>query len=304
MILDGGLGLELERRGFVYSTRLWSGEAVLAAPDMLRGIHRAYLDAGADVIETATYQLSHATLRELGYDAAASDEVFVRAVRIAREAIAEYRAAGVRTAHPQLVAGSLGPYGATLGDGSEYTGVQHLKRAALYAFHADRTRALVAADPDFVLFETIPTRAEALVIANVARDLGLTGVWISLACADGALTYGGDRVDDIVSELAVFDCVRVIGVNCAPPAAVTPLVRAIQSVTGKEILVYPNLGQRWDGGTHGLAGGDPADELLSRVGEWLELGVAHIGGCCGVGPETIAALARLAASADPFVPTR
>ena len=294
MILDGGLGLELQRRGFGYTTRLWSGEALLRDPQLVGAIHRAYLDAGADIIETATYQLSQATLCELGYEAAASDEVFARAVRIARDAIAAYRATGVRTAHAQLVAGSLGPYGATVGDGSEYTGTQHLDRAALYGFHADRTRALVAAAPDFILFETIPTRTEALIVANVARDLGLEGVWISLACADGTSTYGGDRVDDTVAELDAFDCISVVGVNCTPPAAVAPIVRAIRSVTAKAIVACPNLGQQWQTEAVGLAGGASPAELLSNVPAWLELGVEHIGGCCGVGPETIAELSHAA----------
>jgi hypothetical protein len=89
-IVDGGLGLELERRGFTYTTRLWSGEALLSRPDLLVAIHRDFLAAGARVIETATYQLAHATLRDLGYDDAAIDALFVRAVACARDAIATH----------------------------------------------------------------------------------------------------------------------------------------------------------------------------------------------------------------------
>lgn len=92
MILDGGLGVELAQRGLVFSTALWSGEAILTRPDLLVEVHRSYLAAGAQAIATATYQLSHAGLRALGHDDAAIDEIFARAVGLAREAIAAHRA--------------------------------------------------------------------------------------------------------------------------------------------------------------------------------------------------------------------
>jgi homocysteine S-methyltransferase len=288
VILDGGLGLELERRGFTYTTALWSGEALLTRPDLLLDIHRSFVAAGADIIETATYQLSHAALRALGYDDAAIDALFVKAVTIARDAIARERPSG---GPPALVAAALGPHGATLGDGSEYSGVQHLDAAGLYAFHAERTRSAVRAQPDIVLFETIPTRTEALIAARVARDLDVPRAWLSLSCADERRTYGGDDVAEIVRALEAFPAIETIGVNCTPPAAVTGLVRAMRAETAKPIVVCPNLGQHWESAAGGLAGGTASQDLLRRVPEWSVLGVAHIGGCCGVGPETIAALA-------------
>lgn len=290
MILDGGLGLELERRGFSYTTALWSGEALLGRPDLLLDIHRAFVAAGADIIETATYQLSHATLRALGHDDARIDAVFARAVSIAREAIARERPPG---GPPGLVAASLGPHGATMGDGSEYSGVQHLEAAGLYAFHAERTRSALLAQPDIVFFETIPTRDEALIAARVARDLHVPRMWLSLSCADERRTYGGDDVASVVRDLEAFPSVETIGVNCTPPAAVAGLVRAIKAETTKPIVVCPNVGQHWERAAGGLAGGTPESDVLHRVPEWLDLGVAHIGGCCGVGPGTIAALTRL-----------
>jgi homocysteine S-methyltransferase len=288
VILDGGLGLELARRGFTYTTALWSGEVLLARPGLLLDVHRAFVAAGAEIIETATYQLSHAALRALGYDAAAIDALFARAVAIAREAVARERLPGKP---PALVAASLGPHGATLGDGSEYSAVQHLDAAGLYAFHAERTRSVVRAHPDIVLFETIPTRGEALIAARVARDLNVPRVWLSLSCADDTRTYGGDDVASIVRELDAFPGIETIGVNCTPPAAVAALVRAIRAETTKPLVICPNLGQHWETTAAALAGGTPESDLLRRLPEWLDLGVAHIGGCCGVGPETIAAIA-------------
>jgi homocysteine S-methyltransferase len=70
----------------------------------------------------------------------------------------------------------------------------------------------------------------------------------------------------------------------------------MKAETAKPIVVCPNLGQYWESVVGGLAGGTPESDLLRRVPEWLELGVAHIGGCCGVGPGTIAAFAGLSSA--------
>jgi homocysteine S-methyltransferase len=292
VILDGGLGVELEQRGFVPTTSLWSGEAILARPDLLVEVHRAYLEAGAEVISTATYQVSHAALRGLGCDDSAIDAIFARAVRLAREAIAAHRAA---TGAPNefLVAGSLGPFGATLGEGGEYSGAQHLEPDALYAFHVERARSMARAMPDLCMFETIPSRAEALVIAHAARDAGLRNVWMSFTCADDTHTCAHDRLADVAAELDAFACVDVIGVNCTAPDAIAPLVRAMRAVTDKPIFVCPNLGRQGEGAAHALSGDAGEAAIITGVPAWLALGVTHIGGCCGVGPETIRALARV-----------
>jgi homocysteine S-methyltransferase len=293
MIVDGGLGVELLDRGFACTTNLWSGEAILTRPDLLLEVHRAYLTAGAQVIATATYQVSHAELRRLGYSDAAIDGVFARAVGLVREAIAAHRLAGGAPAGEFVAAASLGPYGATVGDGSEYAATQHLEPAALAAFHIERLRSVVRAAPDVILFETVPTLAEAVIIAQAVRELGLRRVWMTFSCADGERTFGGDRVREIVAALGSYDGIEVLGVNCTAPGAVASLVREIQSQTAKPVLVCPNLGQRWETEGGGLAGGATAAEFLRHVPEWVALGVAHLGGCCGVGPRTIAELAAI-----------
>lgn len=294
MIVDGGLGAELAQRGFRFSTALWSGEAVLTCPELLVAIHRDYLAAGAEVIETATYQLSHAALRELGFSDAAIDDVFARAVQLARDAIAAHRAeTGTPATH--VVAAALGPFGATAGDGSEYSGTQHLERDALYAFHSERARSVARAKPDVFLFETIPSLGEGRVIAEVARDLGLERVWISFSCSDGTHTYGGDRVSDIAAMLDTFARVEVVGVNCTAPDAIAPLVRLLKSATAKPIMVCPNLGQQWESDSLALAGGTTEAEFVRRIPEWIGLGVTHVGGCCGVSPNTIGAISAVVA---------
>ncbi len=269
---------------------------MLRAPELLLATHRAFLAAGAHVIETATYQMAHATLRELGYSGLEIDSVFARAVGLARAAVAGHRAATGATG-TYLVAASLGPFGATLGDGSEYSGIQHLERDELYAFHAERLRSIVQARPDVVVFETIPAQREALVIAKVVRDAGLQSVWISFSCPDGAHTYAGEPIGAAAASLDGFDGIDAIGVNCTAPAATAPLLRAIKRASTKALYACPNLGQHWESGTHELAGGEGTAAFLRCVPELLELGVTYIGGCCGVGPRILAQLAALAARA-------
>jgi homocysteine S-methyltransferase len=297
VILDGGLGVELERRGFVPTTSLWSGEAIVTRPELLVDVHRAYLDAGAEVIATATYQLSHAALRRLGCDDAAIDRIFAQGVALARAAIASQRTR-TSASSEQLVAGSLGPFGATLGPGGEYSRSPHIALDALYAFHAERLRSMVFAGPDVFLFETIPSRVEALVIAQAARELGLRNVWISFTCADDTHTCAHDRLATVAAELNAFTCVDVVGVNCTAPDAIAPLVRAMRAVTDKPIFVCPNLGRHAESAGHALSGEAREAAFIAGVPGWLALGVTHIGGCCGVGPQTIRALARVVAETD------
>jgi homocysteine S-methyltransferase len=303
MIVDGGLGAELERRGFTFTTKLWSSEAVMTAPDLLVAIHRDFLAAGAQIIETATYQLSHAGLRALGYDGARIDAVFADAIGLARRAVAEHTAERDWVAPRPVVAASLGPYGATVGDGSEYSGVQHLAAADLAAFHAERLATIARAAPDLIIFETIPSLHEALVIAAAARELELP-IWLSFACRDSARTYADDPIDEAARRISACANVTAIGVNCTAPIAIAPLVRAIRSATAKPIYACPNLGQQWEDRTHGLAGGGTEAAFLGQVRAWLELGVAHVGGCCGVGPPTIAALAAIVGPARGMMDQR
>jgi homocysteine S-methyltransferase len=148
------------------------------------------------------------------------------------------------------------------------------------------------------LFETIPSRAEGLVIAQAARELGLRNVWMSFTCADDAHTCAHDQLADVAAELDAFACVDVIGVNCTAPDAIAPLVRAMRAVTKKPIFVCPNLGRQGESPGHARYGDASEAAFIAGVPAWLALGVTHIGGCCGVGPETIRALARLVAETD------
>ena len=115
-VLDGGLASELEYRGARIDTPLWSAQVLEDEPEKLRQVHRAYIEAGAQCIATCSYQVSRMGYVEVGLTAEAADAALLRSVNIARSVVAEFPDRRV------LVAGSLGPYGAALHNGGEYTG--------------------------------------------------------------------------------------------------------------------------------------------------------------------------------------
>jgi homocysteine S-methyltransferase len=138
LLLDGGLATELEARGLDLNDPLWSAKVLLEDPDVIRQVHIDYLRAGADCIVSASYQATLSRLQERGLTEAEAAENLRSAVRLAVEARDGFwsdpqnRPGRLRP----LVAASVGPYGAYLADGSEYTGGYGLTSAELQAFHA------------------------------------------------------------------------------------------------------------------------------------------------------------------------
>jgi homocysteine S-methyltransferase len=284
MVIDGGLGIELEARGYRLGGELWSANVLLNDPGAVRAVHGDYLAAGARCIETASYQLSAAGLRSLGLPQGDLAAVFAISVRLAREAVAEFRAS-TGDGGEFIVAASLGPYSAALAGGSEYSG-RFIEPEVLYAFHAERLRALLPAAPDVLFCETIPSKNEALVVARVLRDLdGAPPAWISFTCADGGHTHAGDPIQECAAALDEFANVAAVGVNCTAPDVTASLLRRLRTATRRDLLACPNLTR-----------GSSEEHFLSLVPQWLEAGATHIGGCCGVRPATIAEIARIVAA--------
>ncbi|HEV2215697.1 MAG TPA: homocysteine S-methyltransferase family protein, partial [Terracidiphilus sp.] len=162
-VLDGGLATELELRGARIDGPLWSAQVLEDEPERLAEVHRAYAEAGADVVATASYQVSRKGYEESGLSAAQADAALTRAVEIARDAV---EGAGRRV----LVAASLGPYGAVLHNGAEYHGNYEIGYGELVAFHRERIAVLARAEgraaPDLLAFETIPSLDEARAIGE------------------------------------------------------------------------------------------------------------------------------------------
>lgn len=137
--------------------------------------------------------------------------------------------------------------------------------------------------------ETVPDTDEAEALLRVAGECGLP-VWLSCTVADGQ-TRAGQPLEEAFGLVAGHDRVVAVGVNCCDPADADRAVRTAAEVTGKPVVVYPNSGERWDAGRRGWTGGATFDP--GRVGAWQAAGARLVGGCCRVGPDTIAELAAL-----------
>jgi len=279
MIIDGGLSNALEDRGHDLTSELWTAELLRDSPQEIAAVHRAYFDAGAEVATTASYQASVPGFVRAGMSTAEAEALIRLSVAVARD---------VRDEAPgRLVAASVGPYGAVLADGSEYTGRYGLTAAQLYDFHRPRLELLASEQPDMFAVETIPDLDEATVLAGLLDEIGIPA-WLSFTI-DGDATRAGQPLTDAFAVVADADAVVATGVNCCAPSDVLAAVRTAGDVTGKAGVAYPNSGQAWDSATHTWHG-DPSYDL-GLVPAWIDAGVAYVGGCCRIGPADIAALA-------------
>lgn len=299
MILDGALGTELERRGADVSAPLWSAKVVKERPDLLRQTHLDYFAAGADVATTATYQATFDAFSREGFSREEASRLLQAAVHLARQARSDFwrdEAARAGRVRP-LVAASIGPFGATLGDGSEYRGRYSLARQALMDFHRQRMAALIDAGPDLLACETIPGLEEALALAQLLSEFPGVPAWIAFSCADDRHTCEGDDVAECAARLDGFEQVAALGVNCTAPQHMPALIGRMQAHTRKPVVAYPNSGEHFDLSTRRWT--DCAGRLTfaEQARDWHRQGARLIGGCCRTTPADIAAIRRWACPA-------
>ncbi len=292
--MDGGFATELEARGVSTAGPLWSARALSEAPEAVLAVHRSYLEAGADILLTGTYQASALGFEALGFEAAAARAKADEALRTGVELALRARA-GFGGGREILVGVSLGPYGGALANGAEFTGEYGLasgasEMEALVAFHAARIQAVAETAADFLAFETVPKLSEARAIAAALSRWPEVGAWVSFTCRDGSLTAHGEPVRECAEFLDTLPQVVAVGVNCIAPAAALPLLGELRAGTEKPLVVYPNSGEGWDAGAWCWTSGPSADwRTLAR--EWFAAGASVVGGCCRTGPEDVRAVA-------------
>ena len=281
-VLDGGLATELERRGADLRDPLWSAKVLVEDPDAIRSVHRAYFDAGADVAISASYQATFEGLAGRGIGRDEAGRLMRRSVELAREAADDGR----------VVAASVGPYGAMLGNGAEYTGDYDKDEDELVAFHVPRIEALAEAGPDVFAVETIPSFVEARALARALETVPEIPAWVSFSCRDGGHICDGTPIGSAAEVVASAPGVVAIGVNCTSPLHVERLVETVRATTDRPVVCYPNRGSFWDPMRRTWT--DPPRQDARpplRPVAWKQAGASLIGGCCGTTPEDIAAIA-------------
>ena len=282
IVLDGGLATTLEARGHDLSDDLWSARLLLDEPGEIQAVHRAFFAAGAVVATTASYQASFDGFAARGLSRAESVGLLRRSVRLAQAARDEVAADGTR----RWVAASVGPYGATLADGSEYRGRYGLTVAELTAWHRPRLEVLAEAGPDLLAVETVPDADEAEALMTAIAGLGIPA-WLSYTIA-GDRTRAGQPLAEAFAIAADVPEVVAVGVNCCTLADVEPAIATAREVTGKPVIVYPNNGQEWDARRRAWVG--EAQLSAGLPARWAAAGARMIGGCCRVLPDDIAAM--------------
>lgn len=289
LILDGGLATELERRGHELNDALWSARLLVENPAIIRQVHLDYYGAGADCCTSASYQATIPGFMRRGMTAERARALIGLSVRLVIEARDAFwaeeqnRAGRLRP----IVAASVGPYGAYLADGSEYTGTYDLDENGLVAFHKERWDILSLSGADILACETIPSFAEAKALLRLLNDTPGVYAWFSFSCRDGRHISDGTTITDCATLLASHERVAAVGINCTPPRYIPDLIRTISAVTDKPIVVYPNSGETYDSLNKRWMGESVPSEFGTYSREWRKLGAGLVGGCCRTTPDHI-----------------
>lgn len=283
-VVDGGLSTALELLGHRSTGLLWTAQLVIDHPEAVVAAHRSFVEAGADLVITSSYQ--------------ASVEGFVRAGLSQSEAAATLAGTTdlARRSGARYVAASVGPFGATLGDGSEYHGSYDAPWTDVRRFHRERLHVLCESGPDLLAIETIPSRAEAEIVLEELTGIGGVPAWLTMSCRDGERSNAGDPMAGVAAMAAGAPDVVAVGVNCTAPQFVASLLSACAAATNLALVAYPNRGRHWDVADKCWVGSGDAD-VAADVAAWFQAGARFIGGCCDVGPigvaEVVAARAAL-----------
>lgn len=280
MLLDGGLSTALEELGSDLKTSLWSGELLKSSPNQIRLAHEAYESAGAKILISSSYQISYPGCNARGWTDAEVDNALQLSTQLARF-------------ENTKVAASIGPYGAYLANGAEFCGNYGLSIDELKDFHRKRLDVLMSTNPDFLAIETIPELTEARAIIELIEERSdsiIIPYWVSFSCKDGCHLNSGENFADavkLVEEIAKNAI--AVGVNCTNPAYITSLLSCAQCAL--PFIVYPNAGGTWNAETKELEGAVKGF-TEQQIQQWRERGASIIGGCCGIGPKEIAAIAN------------
>ena len=293
LLLDGGVGTELQRLGVRVAAPWWTSIALRdpAGARALASVHRSFLRAGSQIVTANTFRANRSALARAGLDETGAHAMVGCAVSIARSAVAAVPEATA------LIAGSIAPaqdcYHPELVPGD----------AELRDEHAWLVRALVHAGVDLLLVETMNCVREAHVALTCATASG-TETWVSFVCGpQGTRLLSGESLAD-AARMAQEAGARAVLVNCTSIEASARAAAVLQDVCWVDTGVYPNVEDRRDipMGTHVERYLPPACEPHDFATGLAELARAHdldvVGGCCGCTPAHIAAL-RARIRAEP-----
>ncbi|EJA3104746.1 methionine synthase [Vibrio vulnificus] len=316
LLIDGGMGTMIQ--GYKLQEQDYRGERfadwhsdlkgnndllVLTQPQLIKEIHHAYLEAGADILETNTFNAT--TIAMADYDMESlSEEINFAAAKLAREAADAWTAKN--PAKPRYVAGVLGPTNRTCSISPDVNdpGYRNVSFDELVEAYSESTRALIRGGSDLILietiFDTLNAKACAFAVDSVFEELGFAlPVMIS-----GTITDASGRTLSGQTTEAFYNSLRHVrpisfGLNCAlGPDELRPYVEELSRISETFVSTHPNAGLPNAFGEYDLS----PEEMAEHVKEWAQSGFLNlIGGCCGTTPEHIRHMAMAVEGVSPRV---
>ncbi len=281
LLADGAMGTLIHEAGVPMGTCF--DHLNLSNPDLIGSIHRAYVSAGADIIETNTYGANQLKLAEFGLEDKVRD-INLRAVKIAREAREV-------VGREVFVVGSIGPTRSAMDP------LMPDEIKLLEPIYAEQIEALLEGGVDAICIETISDIREMAVAVNAVRKTSDLPIIASLAFGEDGTTPGGNPVNEVVASLLALD-VDVVGANCSVgPNQMLPIIQMMTSLVSgtynRQIPVstMPNAG--WPARVDGRYVFSSSPDYLGKfAAEAAVAGARLIGGCCGTTPDHTHAMRR------------
>lgn len=293
MIIDGALASELQRRGCDLNDSLWSAKVLIEQPELIQQVHYDYFKAGADCAITASYQATPMGFAQKGIELEESIKLIKTSVKLAQQAKMQYLN-DIKEDKALLIAGSVGPYGAYLANGSEYTGDYQLSESEFIAFHKDRVTALIDAGVDILACETMPSFLEIKALVKLIQQFPMVNCWFSLTLKDQQHISDGTPLTEVIEYLNSIEQIVSVGINCIALEKVTPALEVLSKLTSKPLIVYPNSGEQYDPTTKQWHKNHHHNcTFANQLDTWIKLGAKLIGGCCQTTPEDIVEIHQL-----------
>ena len=278
-LLDGSMSFPMEQLGYNLKNKLWTGMALISDPDIIKNIHKDYINAGADYISTSTYQVSYDRLQNMGYQSSEIKKVFQKSVDLVKEAIKE---SGSKK--EIKIVGSFGPFASYDPNASEYVGKYNSTDDEIKNFHLNNINIIEETDLDIILYETIPCLREIKVLSKVLSQTNKE-IWISITCNENIEFRDGSSFKEACKIISQIEQITTMGINCFSPLLVEKALKELKKYSNKKTLVYPNSGEKYNPKDKYWSGKNEFNNLMIK--NWLSLSPDIIGGCCRVGYDNI-----------------
>ncbi|GJQ67033.1 hypothetical protein Trydic_g8005 [Trypoxylus dichotomus] len=291
IVLDGGFASQLSCHVNqpIDGDVLWSARFLATDPQAVIETHLDFLRAGADVIMTNTYQASiSGFVQHLKVSEKEAYDLIMQSVHYVRTACDRFTDEFLELDQPKpLIVGSVGPYGASLHDASEYTGSYAATTPVetMREWHRPRIAALVEAGVDLLALETIPCRVEAEMLLDLIKEFPNIKAWLAFSCKqDGKSIANGEIFQETVRRCYDLNPRQLVavGANCLAPRLVESLFKDINKGRRQNpvpLIVYPNSGESYNV-EQGWIDRDKCEPVDTYIPKWLDMGITWVGGCC------------------------